>query len=503
MTESAQNPFSLKRSSLIIVYLTPQQWRTGLLLSLIVGGLASWFSAAISPWLGVIGGLTFFVIYHMAHASRLFLALPHIAILIACLQYVLAAWVNFYYPTVNPAYDIGDRLPLYLSYVAPALIAVAVGWGLSLVGLRPARRHEADADPGVLLELDILLAIGVIASLLGKLVHIPSLAFILLLFGNLRYLGVFGRMLLKGRGWTWRLSLVLGAEMLLAVGSTMFHDMLLWSAWTFAIWIYAFKPKPRAVMIVLAAGVLFLPALQEAKWRMRANPLEDDLVIEDETAMLSDAPIQGATAWLSYIGPALLRTITFNMEPDFIADTAVRYNQGWIINRVMSFVPEMEPYAEGRTLKDAAVAAMIPRVLSPEKLTAGGKENMLRYAGILLNEQTSMNLGYAGEMYANFGFQGGIIGCGVYAFCLGLLFRFIARRAFSSPLWWSIVPFIFYAALKAEDDATFIFNWMAKGAFVIVAVYFCFPGFRRALLTSRAGEITLQVAPQSQTVILP
>jgi hypothetical protein len=33
-----------------------------------------------------------------------------------------------------------------------------------------------------------------------------------------------------------------------------------------------------------------------------------------------------------------------------------------------------------------------------------------------------MNLGFAGEMYANFGLWGGVLGCGVYSLVLGLFF---------------------------------------------------------------------------------
>jgi hypothetical protein len=162
----------------------------------------------------------------------------------------------------------------------------------------------------------------------------------------------------------------------------------------------------------------------------------------------------------------------------------MRYNQGWIINRVMLFTPDFEPYARGKTLVSALEAGLLPRVVAEEKARSGGRENMERFTGMILNENTSMNLGFAGEMYANFGDAGGIIGCGLYAFAFGWLFRIICKRAFIHPLWWCTVPFMFYAAVKAEEDVAFVLNWSMKSAIVLAGLVLFLPNFRRALFSS-------------------
>ena len=168
-------------------------------------------------------------------------------------------------------------------------------------------------------------------------------------------------------------------------------------------------------------------------------------------------------------------------DEDFLRDCAVRYNQGWIINRVMETVPSNEPYARGRTLVAAAEAAALPRILAPNKVQAGGKANMERYAGLTLIEGTSMNLGYAGEMYANFGYWGGIIGCFCYALVLGLLFRWVFNRAALNPLWWAFVPYVGLIGLKAEEGIAEVLNWIVKAAIITAAIYFVFPAIRAAL----------------------
>ncbi len=120
-------------------------------------------------------------------------------------------------------------------------------------------------------------------------------------------------------------------------------------------------------------------------------------------------------------------------------------------------------------------------MFAPGKIRAGGQEHMALYAGIELNEQTSMNLGYAGELYANFGRLLGTVACGFYALGFGLLFRFICVRAFRQPLWWSVVPYIFFVVLKGDDGIAEVLTWTVKAALVIAGVIFILPNLRGLL----------------------
>jgi hypothetical protein len=463
------------------LFLTSKEWAKAVGVA-VAGALAvMWYTIWISPWIGISVGVCILTIMHMSWSSRTLVSFPHVAILIAALQYIFAAWLNFYWPPTDPTYDIGENLPTYLSYAGPAFVSIAIGWLLPLAGLKSVLSREEPPSPRLLLELDLLLVLGIVSLIAARILHVASLGFILLLLSNLRYAGVYGRMLVKGPGWSWRLGIVLAGEVMLATGTTMFHDLLLWSFWTFVIWIYCFKPAPRIVIACVAIGVLMLPALQQSKWQLRQGELFDENVPESTGPDILDTPIARTGAWLGYLGSSLYQTVTLNLQTDFISDIAVRYNQGWIINRVMSVVPTVEPYAEGETIREAAVDALMPRVLNGEKETAGGQEKMLRYAAMDLEGPTAMNLGLAGEMYANFGYWGGIIGCGVFTALFSLLFRAIAARALKRSLWWAAVPFIFFSAAKAEDDLSFVLNWTVKGAIVFAGVTLILPSFRRRL----------------------
>src|ERR1041385_2208784 len=119
------------------LFLTLSQWRTGIIISISAAAAVAAFTFFISMWLPVTVFLVCLTIFHMTQASHFIVPFPHIAILISALQYVLAAWLGVYYPPDNPVYDIGADLPRYLGYTGPLLVAVCVGWSLSLIRLKP------------------------------------------------------------------------------------------------------------------------------------------------------------------------------------------------------------------------------------------------------------------------------------------------------------------------------------------------------------------------------
>jgi hypothetical protein len=495
------------------LFLTGWEWSRAIVISAAIAGLAAFYSYDISIWISVTVFLTVLTLFHLTIASSFILPLPHIAILMAALQYVLAAWISYYWPPLYPEYDIGARLPLYLSYGAAAVLALALGWAVVLIKLQPKRSTpEVYSNPRLLLELDVLLGISIVATFFASVLqNVESLAFVFVLLSNLRYLSVYARMLLRGPGWSWRLALVLGAEVLFAAGTGMLHTLLLWGLWTFAIWIYRFTPSRRTIFAVLAAALVFLPALQESKWQLRQDLANTDPMNDTNTAGFKELPVARAASWAGYLAQDIKETVTLSIDRDFIADIAVRYNQGWIINRIMAWVPEMTPYAAGATIKDAAIASIFPRFAFQGKAMAGGRENMLRYAGMEMVGNTSMNMGYAGEMYANFGHVGGLIGCALYAVALGLLFRVICRRAFIHPLWWSLVPYIFFAAVKAEDGIDLVANWSVKSCVLLFGISMLFPAFRQALFSSAfeqpsgppEDEIVPEESPFPEGVVIP
>jgi hypothetical protein len=433
-----------------------------------------WYSQ-VSLWVGPVIMLMVITMFHMVFASRRIVCFPHIAILIAGLQYVLAPWLSFYFPPDDPLFDIGD-LPRYFSYATPVVIVTALGWAIGMTGMTKPPRNIVQSTPSLLRDLDFILALGFTCIILQRYFADTNFSFVFLLMSNLRYVSVYARMLCNGPGWVWRLALVMGAEIMFATDQAMFHTLILLALWTFVVWIYCFPPSPRTIVISSIGALLLLPALQEAKWKLREQPYGK------ASAAFSNGKINRIYLWMTYLAAGVGETVTGRLDRDFLSSAVVRYNQGWIINRIMEHVPQAQPYARGATLRAALYDALLPRFLAPNKAIAGGKLNMEKYAGVKLEENTSMNLGYAGEMYANFGMWAGVVGCGLYAVVLSLLFRLVCRLAFKSPLWWSVMPYIGFLAMKAEEGISEVVNWTFKSIVVIIGVCIVFPAFRRALI---------------------
>jgi hypothetical protein len=156
------------------------------------------------------------------------------------------------------------------------------------------------------------------------------------------------------------------------------------------------------------------------------------------------------------------------VEKEFGQELVDRLNQGWIIARIMFTVPEYEPFAEGETIENGLKSALLPRFLMPGKVTSGGFY-FERFTGISLIG-TSMNLGLAGEAYANYGAIGGIVFMFIFGLFVNLVLSVLFSRAIRLPeliLW---IPFLFLYMIKAEDDFTTMINQFTKSLYVMVGM---------------------------------
>ena len=478
---------------------TSAQWGTMLLTGLLAAGAGWPWYGQISGWIGVAVFLLMAVFVHLVFTSGQIVALPHIAIFIGGLQYVLAAWLSFYYPPTDPTYDIGARMREYLEYASFVIVAVVLGWAVALWGVRQAPVRVTSASPALLAELDGLFWFGLFCQLVGRFVGLGGLGFVLLLCANLRYVGALGRMLVAGPGWLWRVLLTLILESLLATHSGMFHSLLLWCSGVFALCLYQYRPNKVTVISLFLLGFLLLPAFQQAKYNIRGKVWDTDSE-SSVSALAGAANLLNAAEWFKDLGDGLLKSVTWSWDADFLGDTGARYNQGWIVNRIMENVPSTEPFARGETLITAAKAAILPRFLAPNKHIAGGQEYMDRFARMnLTGTGTSMNLGYAGEMYVNFGYWGGIAGCFGYALALGLVYRLASLLAATRPLWWVFVLYVGLFALKAEDGIAEVLNWLVKASFVTGVIYFTFPALRATLSGSgNPSELNAEPGPSAR-----
>ena len=380
------------------------------------------------------------------------IALGPLMFIIGCLQLIIAPWLTQYFPHSNPAYQIPkEAFATYLAYVVPLCLAV----GLGLVVARAFFPRVGRGMPGLwLLNLDPITERAILKlfwAAFGLMVVAPwlpvpgALAFFVLLLGEIAW--VCPLMLLLGRRpYWWKLALlVLGWSFAASIGAAMFHSFLLWLLFYVMVY-WAIRFRGRGFKYVLLGGLLFVFIFQPAKVYFRT---------------------QGGG--VSGFGTVLLNYVTHPERaytPEVLAETLMRMNQGWIVHRVMVWVPSHEPYAGLSMLTRQGIGVLLPRFILPNKYEAGGREHFERYTGHQLFN-ASMGLGYAGEFYAAFGWLGGILAGFLYGLLFGAAFERLKQAARANPLWWAWGPFIFLVAIKAEDAVGHAVNWAVK-AFVVV-----------------------------------
>jgi hypothetical protein len=428
----------------------------------LVGLWLGWESMAESLWVGVGFALTTFVVVHATFAARELPWLPGLTAGMACLQWIVAPWVAYHFAATIPVLPMSVPAAEYFALAVPATIGFVAGLYGPLRHLRgrPWASTGRFRDPGRRLRL--VLELMFLGGLAIRILVVPTapvnVRFALLLTANLSYVGAFGLTLLGVRAWQWRLALVLGVEAFFNTADAQFLDLMVWSAFSALLLIYIFRPPPRLVLGLSAVALAGVFALNVMKAGYRTALLDEEVERDERPAVAARTISQIAA------NPDLvfsMRNLGFNVN---------RLNQGWIVSRVVAWVPAMEPFAGGETILTAVRSAVVPRILDPDKPLAGGFDNFPRFTGWTLVGGTSMNLGMIGELYANFGATGSIVGCFAYGLLLSLLFRRIAHWAEASPLWWAWAPYLVVSTVSAELGTSEVLGQLVKSLAIFAAV---------------------------------
>jgi hypothetical protein len=411
-------------------------------------GYLQWF-----PNLVLIGGISFVVLRRFWNEVEKGVPLMPVASLLAVLQWLIGP-LSFY----SGSYDhwlmgmVVDEAT-YFSLAVPGTAAFALG--LLVIGETvPLRPVLMATDTSRLVKLGGLLLVISFGADFTARVAPSSLAYFFHVLSQLRYVGVL--YFLSAPGLTPRLLAVVGVLPLFinSAASAMFHDLLLWMGIVFTFWL-AQRARSQAfkvvVIVLMAAGAFTLQGIKgnyrEKVWSGQEASFGGHLV----------------DFWLNTLGS----------NPDNIVQGALaRLNQGWIVSNVQAHVPLLEPYAHGATLKDAFVAALLPRFIYEEKERAGGRTNFLRFTGLELNEGTAMTISLLGEGYANFGRAGGALFLFLTGLAMAGSYSLLLRWMWQHPLFLLWIPIVYYQAIKAETDFAEILNHMVKGSLVAVAFYY-------------------------------
>lgn len=471
-------------------FMSLSEWAVAIGVGMIISLLCWPLYNKVSLWIGPSLLLVIVAILHIAYAARRYVPLASVAIIVSGIQLVLGAWWSYYHPMLGDL-DIGEEMGAYLFYAGPAFIVLSIGWFAALTGLSGSVSGRIWTVTPVISaklkrELDWLVFGGLGVMLLHWVMSFGSFDFVAVLLMNLRYVGVLGWMILGTKGWRSRMTVVAVSELSISMESTMFHGVILWMAAMFCVYAFRYQLRSKSIALLTCAGLVAIVPLEYAKINLRAAAwygAQTTVKLLNDKVSSMPKPVAFAALFSEFI----YGWFSDEIEESFCQHISERYNQGWIINQVMLHVPSVEPYAEGETIITAFSDALLPRFLVAKKYVAGGRAFMRRFAGIEIGE-VSMNLGCTGEMYANFGPYGGIIGMGIYGLVLGLVFRWICRRAMIRPLWWAFAPYILVLGFKAEEGIEDVVNWITKAAIISFVVIYACPALRAALANVRKRQ---------------
>jgi hypothetical protein len=110
-------------------------------------------------------------------------------------------------------------------------------------------------------------------------------------------------------------------------------------------------------------------------------------------------------------------------------------------SRVLEYVPDKEPHADGELLKIAFSNAFVPRVLVPEKPELPSDSYYTRrFTGIQVAETgTSISIGYMAEFYADWGIRGMFLSVFLFGCWIGVIDSVVRL--------WNPIPALRFAAL--------------------------------------------------------
>jgi hypothetical protein len=283
--------------------------------------------------------------------------------------------------------------------------------------------------------------IGILLKFISGAVP-SSLSFVFYLFSLVRFVGAFSLFNVSPKKYYFYVFLVLGFEFYQAIMIAMFHDAIMWLVFFCLFYVYIKKPPILAKIIGLSVFIFLVLFIQFLKGEYRQSTWSGERKAGLKTAIeLSQASTND----------------NILTNENNVRGTLNRSNQAWI---VASTVNNMDTYKDFQGMKNVLTyfeAALLPRVLAPNKITSGNQEHFNKFSGHEIGENTSMGLGIFADGYIAFGAWG----LWIFGFALGLIFslsfKLVERWSYISPFYvLFLLPMLNYAARPDCETQTTI-----------------------------------------------
>ncbi len=384
-----------------------------------------------------------------------------IPILLALFQCMLMPAVIYHVYNDNQLvialnYNMGVTAETYYGFMFPSIVAMIIGMKLPplfqasyqkrfLVAIDTVKKYlVGKGNIGVL-----LISIGVVSTVMKSFIG-GQLQYIAYLFSLLLYIGVLytyfsdhkQRMLYLYGG------LVIIAAQAIAQG--MFGELVFVLLLSVLLMLLGKKLSTSLKFGLAIVGFIAVLLLQSIKADYRAIAWRGE----------GEGDQSNTEAFFSLIINRITEPGRF-IDLDLMFPTVNRFNQGMIVSKVLEYIPNRAPFADGETITLSLAATFVPRILWPDKPEAGGHMNMLRFTGLKI-EGYSMNISPMGEAYGNFGVEGGIAFMLAYGLFFSILIVILMNYVRKKPtliLWF---PVLFLNSIQIETDILMCLNSLIK-----------------------------------------
>ena len=345
----------------------------------------------------------------------------------------------------------------YFTYVIPAVICFITGlhaWSNGLKG----EFIDTEAIKSFVVEKKdlpyVFIGIGFVSSIIASFFS-SELSFVFYLLAGFKFIGAF--MLITGNLHLKIIPLIIvyGSIIFSSLGEGMFHDLLTWLIFLAAVLAIRYKPSVTVKALFTLGFIILSVSIQLIKGDYREATWE-----------------RGEKTGLNTLSKAYDQSQTDNafFSAKSLAQSNLRINQGFIITHIMKTVPKIVPFAEGAEMNEILVAALLPRFLVPDKLTAGNRDIFMKYTNLTLGKNTSMGLSSIGDAYINFGIAGGCL----FMLLLGIFYSEILKAFYKYgkriPVLLLFSPLVFYYPIRPDCELQTTLGHLIKSCFLIIAI---------------------------------
>ncbi len=413
-------------------------------------------------------GIALFIIFSIRFFNNLgkTVDIRDLIVILSILQWIIGPYLAYrFYISKIKTYDMVTPENIYMSFVVPATALFSFGLFIPLKLKTFKTAQTLSQITEIVLRYKNIDLFFIVLGLFFNIIwnSMPdNLKFISFLIGNLHFVGLL--FLLQNKERKHRniyIVLTFLFTFISSLNSGMFHDLILWLGFMFMFIAFIKKFSFIKKLTIILSILTLIIILQTVKAQFR-----DIIWKNNNTASSSEQ--KRVEIFYNLVSENVGGN--FFMSQKNINNLVSRLNQGWIISRIMYYVPAFEPFANGETIYAGLTSSLIPRFIYENKEKAGGTENFERFTGHELQPGTSMNLSILGEAYANFGYNA-IFFMFIFGLFLNYSYAVIKKKIIIRPTLLFFIPIIYLQVVKAETDFVTVLNHLVKASIFVVLIY--------------------------------